>query len=810
MKLLLNSPNSRLRYKAENFGVDRTRTPKNRYENNNIAFGGKEKLIQELSGTAENIFSKLAKKVIKFPTVLKGEKFHYEKMPTIISELDDIFGSVGDKKFFSSALEKAGISVSADKLTYNDEGLLLGLLRTAKYPFLDMPRDILIGVASVMKKAKLEPIKKVGNGILNFGIIKNRTSIIEKTKNHKLVGEILKDYTKIPEAERVSKFTKKVANLVAEPLKEYESRDERTLNRIATSLVSAYFSGVDFYNLTMLHKDDKEAARESQKARFKQEARTMAISAGITFVSLGALSKYTKANVALDAIVIAGSALASQIISRLLSKTSLVPLSPEKAAKVAKEEQAKKPKKPEVKTVLTPIRTEIESKRISTALFAKKVHNRDLYLTFASLDGTNLALRSLYSNVAKTKEANQASSGKKKSNLLRNSLLVFGAVNAFYLLTGFAKGRFVASAGKKQFIAEHKDEIIKALKGELDSEKLTALKTLLKGKADVIEDALDAAKDTSIFKPLENIRDLLIEKKEKINLQALKSKILALKETEQGKDIALLLDKYLADIEVALKKGDILEVETDRAVLCGFYKGVTKIFKTVYDILSIPAKIIENAMFGKTNKLYKDVSKEFGLEKVKYKKTLSKIDKIFKSSEGEAGDKFNQTVVNAIKKATRNYETAPNTGELANTSRTMVTAISSYFFVNDYRNRALIESEGQDVDGANTVMKERIGHKFSNFVINGTLMNLANSLFAKLLNTSLLGATVIAACTEFLNESLIRFSICQPREKMESRRAVIEYEESRLNSDSPLGAWARFFSKITGKKSLTQKTKATK
>ena len=84
-------------------------------------------------------------------------------------------------------------------------------------------------------------------------------------------------------------------------------------------------------------------------------------------------------------------------------------------------------------------------------------------------------------------------------------------------------------------------------------------------------------------------------------------------------------------------------------------------------------------------------------------------------------------------------------------------------------------------------------------------MNTFNSIGKSLLNRSLLGATAIATVTEMTNEFLVRKSICQPVSKMNSREEILKYEEEQTNKKGLMGAWSRFFRKITGKKTLTQK-----
>ena len=178
----------------------------------------------------------------------------------------------------------------------------------------------------------------------------------------------------------------------------------------------------------------------------------------------------------------------------------------------------------------------------------------------------------------------------------------------------------------------------------------------------------------------------------------------------------------------------------------------------------------------------------------------SKLANLFNSK-----PRKDSTMVEIIKKRARNVEVGAETSELANISRTMVTAFTTYFFVNDYRNSVLIESGGKDTEGAREETKERLMHKLSNFIINGTLMNTFNTIFKSVLNRSLLGATAVAAATEATNEFLVRKSICQPIGKKKSRQDIIDYEEKQMNKKGFMGWWSRTFKKITGKKSLTQK-----
>ena len=83
-------------------------------------------------------------------------------------------------------------------------------------------------------------------------------------------------------------------------------------------------------------------------------------------------------------------------------------------------------------------------------------------------------------------------------------------------------------------------------------------------------------------------------------------------------------------------------------------------------------------------------------------------------------------------------------------------------------------------------------------------MNLFNSVFETAYHGSLLGAGAVAAATEFTNENLIRKSIGVPTKKM-SREEIIEHDRQNLERDDFWGKYFRFMSKLTGKKTISQK-----
>ncbi len=738
------------------------------------------------------------------PPSFKGKNLQYTQaqIEKIAQNVDDVLGS---DKFFSSKMAQAGIKPQDGVITIKDEGLLKSIFKTVKYPFVDMPLDI---ANSILNKAKNSPFKNTAQKLSDASILQKRAQKREEEKSFRLVQDLLTRY--FPSGDNLDlnkageNFKNKVTSGINETVKNYSSRDERTLNRAVTSTVSAVYSGRDFYNISMLQKDDSQEAKKAEKSRFKQEMTRMAFSAGMTFLTLGALDKYVKTNIFANAVVIAFSALISEVGSRLLSHTPLHPLSCEEAKKIA---QKKKTKDPETaqKADQKPEQQKIKKNNENISF---KSNQNDIFRQFAKQDGSLTPLNIINSKSASDDDFDDKDDDdddKKSHSLIFKLALAAGGASAFYLLTKGVKGEFGAKIARKNLLSAHEAEISDYLSGKTS----TLSPEILNSIQEISNKQNNSAKKFGIS---EKIKKFTTTRKQEIDLNNLKQNILAVKNSEEGAEISKLLDKYLEHIDSVSKNGSKITASVDLPVLPGVYDGVTKIFKTVYQILSIPGAalngLVNKTIFANSEETFSKICKktdslQAGELNKSYKKEAASLAKLIKKYRN-ANDK-NRKIVNQIKKATRNFEAGAETGELANLSRTMVTAISTYFFVNDYSNKVLIESAGKDVNKAREERNDRIAHKLSNFVINGTLMNLFNSVFKTQLNNSLPQAALIAGATEVTNEFLVRKSICQPVGRKKSKQDIIDYEQAQINRKGLMGSWSRLFRKMTGKKTLTQK-----
>ncbi len=655
-------------------------------------------------------------------------------------------------------------------VTFVEDGILPKFIKSALYPFKDLWLDIacwsLEGLSNIKK---IPAISDFASRVLkNNKVLANRANLLkaeeifcimqgafsdlakdEKTaqKIKNTLGRKISEVGMSADSAIVSDSQKTIVeNLVhaASSIKgNYKTADERTFNRLCTGAVSSVMAGIDFYNISRMQNDNDELAKKSQNKRLKQEGSRILMSAGMTFLTLGALSKYANANKYIALFTITGTTLISEVLSRLLNGMPLHPLSPEEAKDFAYHKHEKEIKK----------QKHSSNQNINTDL-------PEVFSRFSTVSDTKKS-----DTVTQFKGKQKDKNGQDYSPLnLQNVLRAIGVFLVAGLTVCFARCR---------------------------SEKFNSfLKNIRSG----MDDAYD----------LLTKKDFWVPSKEVDKMFKNISDGYGLKDCAQEFTKALESEKYTRAVQnIDGKQVEMIKLgKIDRKIIAPLIKAITYPFGFLWGVVRFPVKILRTAFEKEASKDLSKVTSQdiMGLYKV-YHKAESKL---------KAGDmnidEFNNFIKRKVLLAAEN-KTGKSTyknSSLAAISRPFVTLIASYFFVNDYRNEVLITSEGKDVEGANTVAKERVMHKVSNFFFNALLMNLFNSVFEAAYHGSLLGAGAVAAATEFTNENLIRKSIGVPTRKM-TRAQIEEHDRQNLQRDDFWGKYFRFMSKITGKKTISQK-----
>ncbi len=774
----------------------------------------------DISFTSAEKFSKILSK--------KTGEVIYTNASSIINNLDKTFG----EKFFSSLLEKACISVTDNKLAIKNTGFFRRIIDGAKQKGIrealsiignsisDIPAKILVPVfdrLSDSKASSLERLRGYSKKILSSGFFANKKEKFEIRRSYETLTDILEELTskklalnpdeKLQKSFNLLNCTEYIKNKassgVTQQFKNYKTRDERTINRLVTGIVSSIFGGIDFYNLSMVQKDNKKEAEKAGKKRFFVELKNYATSAGFTFLTLGALNKYIKDSMALNVLAIIGSTIISQVFSKVTSGIPIIPLTPEKAKAIAQKRKANPNSNSNLNLSFNKAKTKNIPLKGHKELIPKE---KQVFGKFISKDGSFASLNALNNQYSmQSKKA-----PKKKSNI--GKILGFGvaAASIVYLISSFAKGEFKLKKDIKEIYDKNADKIKQFLNGEvekLDDDVLKQIVEKTKEQANRAEKfhIISRIKKSPVFYSKNGTSPF----SKKLDLIKLKTRLEELKGTEKGRKIEDILNKYIKEIDSILPDGETLIIEKKNTILSGLYSGLTKLPKTIYQIFSIPGlgikKLLDLAVYKDSNSALEKINAISGNGK-NIQKELSKLNGIIFKKDKKTGKLLeNSDIIDEISKKVRKLSVGPETSELANYARTCVTVISSLFFINDYRNQVLIESEGRDTKKASEEVGTRISQKISNFIINGTLMNLFNSTFNKQLNASLFGAAWVPTLTELSNEFLTRKSIFQPITPMGSKQEIIDFEAEQNSRKGLIGWWNKTYKKLTNKKSLTEK-----
>ncbi|MBQ8475494.1 hypothetical protein IJ531_00370, partial [bacterium] len=510
---------------------------------------------------------------------------------------DAIDGIIGKDGYFAAQLEKAGISTKDNIITVDKHTLGGDLISTLKYPIVDMPFDILKAICNGLKKT---PLRAVGDAILNIGFIQQKIQKMETQRSYETVLKILNQYCPEgggPISKLNDAFSQVTADKITKTAKNYDSRDERTINRIVTGGVGVVLSAQDAYNISMLEKNDKEDAKEAEKDRLIQEASRVGISAGLTFLTLGALERYTKGSVFLSALLVAGSTLFAEIASRVFKHKPLIPITPEAAAKIA---QKRKPNKPAQPASVVETTRQRMDKQDKNNLFSEFTHSAHITTTGQPADAQPAAqIQQNTQKPAKPSQKQAKAKKRKKIAIIATLLTAFAAASAYYVVSRYAKGDYLAKAARKELLEKNSDRI-KAYLADAYAENLDA--DILK-EIDRIKKLKPQNKHLTIFNVLASLKDKITKKSIEVDVEKLEDEINNLLATEGTDDIAPVLGIYKNHIGI-LKEKNIYKYNDQKVkniVPNALYDGFGKIFRTLYTALSIPGFIIDSFI----NKKYK-------------------------------------------------------------------------------------------------------------------------------------------------------------------------------------------------------------
>ena len=233
-----------------------------------------------------------------------------------------------------SDLTNEMVKIDGDKISFKKKTIPQLIWDGLIYPFKVLPADILNGTVELI--GKIKPFKNWSQNTLQKPLFKNirqRSKVDAQTNSLRGLFETMNSIKDLPENEKSAKIFERSIKMFDPKTGNYDTKHERSLNRLVSGLPPAIFLANDAYNLSRMMDDDKNSASHEQKVRFKQEMARIGFNAYITLVTLGALNKYINNSKMGIMLMTALTTLTTEAFSRVINGKHITRLTPEEARK---------------------------------------------------------------------------------------------------------------------------------------------------------------------------------------------------------------------------------------------------------------------------------------------------------------------------------------------------------------------------------------------------------------------------------------------------------------------------------------------
>lgn len=187
---------------------------------------------------------------------------------------------------------------------------------------------------------------------------------------------------------------------------------------------------------------------------------------------------------------------------------------------------------------------------------------------------------------------------------------------------------------------------------------------------------------------------------------------------------------------------------------------------------------------------HNQIAQQTGKELIELKEVDKEFAKIMNKKISKA---FNTVTMSNISNA-----------ELSELAKYSTTAATAWFLIADNYNMVMLKSNGENKKEAGMKAKERALQETSRLFYSQLLINLFNSTFRNLYNSSLFGAQTVNTMSTLLGEYSNRKAIGVPVKEC-SREEILQADYENINSAGLKGKFFRFMSRLTGKRALTQR-----
>jgi Cu/Ag efflux protein CusF len=708
----------------------------------------------------------------------KGLSLGYKQLEKVYSKneflefADKYVGKMG-RELLANITEKHQsqtsklISVDGDKITIYKKTIPHLVWDNATYIFKILPGDILNGIVeglghlpglknwsaktlekplfkNIRQRSKLEAKVNSLTGLITYKDLKiNSAKEAFAKKAGKTVQEItpeeMAQISSDVEAKMGSSIFQSELKMFDPKTGNYDTKHERSLNRLVSGLPPAIFLANDAYNLSRMMDDDSKSAEKERKIRFKQETSRILTSGYITLITMGAFQKFINKSKAGIVLTTGLTVLATEMFSRLSNGKHITRLTPEEARK-----ENEKMNAPEAK-----IKPKEHQKQVSsTGTLNNSVKSKEQQKPLLSFD-----------------------------TLMKASA---GILAVGYGIKGFKNLPAVKNLALKYFDTMNPEKLKKLGIGEVNKDN--AVKTFI---------------DKVVYRPFTNLYKALTSENFHVSPEKFEKVIEKLREydpkfAQKYEQVGKSVLKTLGDGTQVIDLG-----QRDRKIkpLVNF---VIAPFKFMWNTITLPYWMIDEKLLGVFKKAKpKPSSKDIN----ELAKSFDRIARqaLKKNFNKEQFHDFLQ--VNFLKAFNTDSLSSVSNAELSNLAKTSASIATIWFLMTDNYNMVMLKSNGNDKEGANTKFKERFVQEGSRLFYQTLLIDLFNSTFRNQYNSSLMGMSWITLIDTTLGEMLTRSSVGTPI-KAHTRDELIGIETKQNNSTGFKKKYYTFMQRLTGKRSI--------
>lgn len=235
-----------------------------------------------------------------------------------------------------SKLKKPGLKINTDgTITFVEKNLGQKVFEIVAYPVVQMPFDFANALVGGMKR--VPGLKNLANN-LDTKFLKEKRAI----GNSKSQVASVKHYFELLAQGDSKKRFREAHKRLAPSVPNYNAESERSLNRLVTGLIPAFFLANDAYNLSMYMNNNKDVAKKEKKRRFNQEVGRILTTTAATYGVMSLFARQCNKSIGLTAGLTAGIVLISEILGRKIAGNPVLPVSVKTAKEYAQQRKTSK------------------------------------------------------------------------------------------------------------------------------------------------------------------------------------------------------------------------------------------------------------------------------------------------------------------------------------------------------------------------------------------------------------------------------------------------------------------------------------